>query len=308
MKSYYRIMLGKKSKYAQKGFEEGFIGADYGIALDLSNKLPEDWRAFNKEFIPVFMANNPGKTKIAAGLACGMLWTIAKGIQMGDIVLCPDGIGTYHVGEITSGYFYQPGDILPHRRSVRWLEKTINRADMSDALQHSTGSIGMLSNISAYGNEIEGLIGNSPVAPIITTDETIEDPATFAMEKHLEEFLVQNWSHTAIGKDFDIYKEDNELVGEQYPTDTGTIDILAISHDKKKLLVVELKRGRASDSVVGQIQRYMGYVKDELAEAGQQVHGVIIAMEDDQRIRRALSVAPNIEFYRYEVSFKLIKG
>jgi restriction system protein len=29
--------------------------------------------------------------------------------------------------------------------------------------------------------------------------------------------------------------------------------------------------------VLGQIQRYMGYVKDELAEADQQVKGVIIA-------------------------------
>jgi restriction system protein len=74
------------------------------------------------------------------------------------------------------------------------------------------------------------------------------------------------------------------------------------------LLVVELKRGRASDVVVGQIQRYMGYVKDELAEQGQQVKGVIIALEDDLKLRRALSVAQNIEFYRYQLSFKLVKG
>ena len=98
------------------------------------------------------------------------------------------------------------------------------------------------------------------------------------------------------------------MVGQQYPSDTGPIDILAISKDKKTLLVVELKRGRASDRVVGQIQRYMGYVKDELAEADQQVKGVIIALEDDLRIRRALSVAQNIEFYRYQLSFKLLKN
>jgi restriction system protein len=34
---------------------------------------------------------------------------------------------------------------------------------------------------------------------------------------------------------------------------------------------------------------------------------VIIALEDDQRIRRALAVTPNIEFFRYQISFKLIK-
>jgi len=94
--------------------------------------------------------------------------------------------------------------------------------------------------------------------------------------------------------------------GQQYPTDTGPIDILAISKDKARLLVVELKKGRASDAVVGQIQRYMGYVKEELAESGQSVEGVIIALEDDLRIKRALVVASGIRFYRYQVSFKLV--
>jgi restriction system protein len=72
--------------------------------------------------------------------------------------------------------------------------------------------------------------------------------------------------------------------------------------------VVELKKGRVSDNVVGQIQRYMGYVKDELAEENQQVKGVIIGLDDDLKIRRALSVTINIEFYRYQVSFKLFKN
>jgi restriction system protein len=91
-------------------------------------------------------------------------------------------------------------------------------------------------------------------------------------------------------------------------TDTGPIDIFAVSKDKKSLLVIELKKGRASDAVVGQILRYMGYVKEVLAENGQAVRGVIIALEDDLRIRRSLAVTSNIEFYRYQVSFKLVKG
>ena len=51
----------------------------------------------------------------------------------------------------------------------------------------------------------------------------------------------------------------------------------------------------------------MGYVKDELAEEDQKVRGVIIAFEDDTKIRRALSVAQNIDFYTYKVNFKLEK-
>ena len=42
-------------------------------------------------------------------------------------------------------------------------------------------------------------------------------------------------------------------------------------------------------------------------KASQSVRGVIIALEDDTRIRRALAMTPDISFYRYEVSFKLIK-
>jgi restriction system protein len=169
------------------------------------------------------------------------------------------------------------------------------------------GSIGTISDVSKYADEIEALIGNKPIQTIISTDETVEDPSTFALEKHLEDFLVQNWKQTLLGKEYDIYQEEGELVGQQFPTDTGAIDVLAISKDKKTLLVVELKKGRASDNVVGQIQRYMGYVKEELAEANQKVKGVIIAMEDDIRIKRALSVVNNIDFYKYQVSFKLHK-
>jgi len=109
-------------------------------------------------------------------------------------------------------------------------------------------------------------------------------------------------------KTYIIFEEDGEKVGQQYPTDTGPIDILAIRRDKKELLVIELKKGRASDIVVGQILRYMGYVLQELAEEDQKVKGVIIALEDDQRLRRALAASPPIEFYRYEVSFRLVKA
>jgi restriction system protein len=52
----------------------------------------------------------------------------------------------------------------------------------------------------------------------------------------------------------------------------------------------------------------MGYVLQELAEENQSVKGIIIALEDDNRIKRALAVAPNIDFYRYQVSFKLFKN
>lgn len=309
MKSYYRVMLGKKSAYAPECFAGGFIGTDFGITEDLSGKLPESWREFNQRYIPIYLQTHRDKSKIAAGLACGFLWTVSKGIQIGDLVLSPDGSGRYRVGEVTGGYNYAPGQILFHRRAVRWTDAYVDRADMSEGLRNSAGSIGTVSNLSRAGHheELEKLIGQTAAPTLVSTDASVEDPTVFALEKHLEDFLVQNWKHTELGKRYDLFEDENGT-GQQYPTDTGPIDILAISKDKKELLVLELKKGRASDSVVGQIQRYMGYVVEELAEDHQTVRGVIIALEDDQRIRRALRVAQNIEFFRYEVSFRLFKA
>ena len=309
MKNYFRVMLGAKSAYAALCREQGFIGADYQIAQDLSADLFDNWRDFNQKYRPIFLDAHPEKTMIGAGLACGALWTVAKGIQKGDIVLCPNGSGTYFVGEVASDYFYVPGQPLPHRRSVNWLAQTILRDDMSDALKNSTGSIGTVSTITSHAVEIEKLLGvqlNDPV--LVASDPDVEDAAAFAMEKHLEDFLVKNWAQTELGKDYDIYAEDGEPVGQQYPTDTGPMDLLAVKKDKSELLVVELKRGKASDVVVGQVLRYMGFVKEDLAESHQAVRGAIIALEDDLRIRRALAVTPSIQFFRYQISFKLLKG
>ena len=307
MKSYYRIMAGRQSRFAEQCHAEGYIGVDYGMDIDFTNKLPDNWRDFNKKYIPYYLEKNPDKSKVAAGLACGMIWTVSKGMQSGDVVLCPDGSGAYLAGEVSGDYVYRPDEILPHRRSIQWYPKKIERNGMSLELRRSTGSIGALSNVTKHAQEIESLLAGNRPPDLVSSDPTVEDPSVFALEQHLEDFLVHNWNQTELGKHYDIYEEDGELAGQQYQSDTGPIDILAISKDKKELLVVELKKGRASDSVVGQIQRYMGYVMEELADEDQTVKGIIIALEDDLRIKRALKVARNIDFYRYKVSFNLFK-
>lgn len=307
MKGYYRVMLGKQSVHAEACFADGFIGTDFGIVQDLTKKLPTEWRAFNREFVPIYLAAHPDKTKISAGLACGALWTVSKGIQKGDIVLCPDGTGKYRVGEVTGDYYYQPGEVLFHRRPVSWLNASIDRAAMSEALRNSTGSIGTVSNITQHHVELEQFLSGLSAPKLFSSDAAVEDPTAFAMEEHLEHFLVRNWAQTELGREYTIYEEDGQKA-QQYQTDTGPLDILAISKDRRRLLVVELKKGRASDAVVGQTLRYMSYVQDELAEDGQSVLGVIIALEDDAKIRRALSLTPAISFYRYQVSFKLVES
>ena len=122
----------------------------------------------------------------------------------------------------------------------------------------------------------------------------------FIKYKNILEFLPEK-------ENYDIY-EDEEVLGKQFPTDTGPIDILAVSKDKKEYLVIELKKGRASDSVVGQVQRYMGFIKEEFLEEGQRVRGAIIALENDLKVKRALSVTNDIDFYEYKINFDLVKS
>ncbi len=311
MRSYYRVMLGRSSVHAAECFSGGFIGTHFGILEDLTGKLPETWRPFNAAYIQVFLENNPDRSRVAAGLACGAIWTVSKGLRPGDVILSPDGTGRYRLGEIEGAYWYAEGQILPHRRNVNWHDVYIDRSAMSDALKGSTGSIGTYSDITGYALEIEALIGGMPApasAPMMTSEGLVEDPIAFGMEKHLEDFLVANWSQTELGRDYDIFTDEGEIVGQQYPTDTGPLDILAISKDRKRLLVVELKKGRASDAVVGQILRYMGFVKEDLAEEGQIVEGAVIALDDDHRIRRALAMVPSVSFFQYRVSFQLTKA
>ena len=135
------------------------------------------------------------------------------------------------------------------------------------------------------------------------TENNFTPKSSFLLEKHLEDYIIKNWGNIEINQNYDIHKENNKLC-TQYQTGSGPLDILAISKDKNEFLVIELKKGRASDIVLGQIQRYMGHIKKNLAE-NKSVKGLIIALEDDKNLKDALSVAPNIKFMKYEVSFKL---
>jgi len=302
MTNFYRLMLGQGSAFAEQCFEFGFIGVDFNINVDLSSDLADDWRDFNKLMIPRWMETHPDKTKVAAGLACGALWTVSKGIQRGDVVLSPDGNRRYRFGVVTGDYRFAQATDLPHQREIDWSQTYVNRDQLSQPLRNSLGSIGTVCNVTKYAEELTQYFdqGDSPAPP-----PAEQGVSNFQMEKHLEDFLIENWSGTHFGQDFNLFELNGEELGQQFLTDTGPLDILATSKDAKTLLVIELKKGRASDQVVGQILRYMSYIKEDIAGPDQIVKGAIVALEDDKRLRRALSMVPDVEFFRYEVSFSM---
>ena len=164
-----------------------------------------------------------------------------------------------------------------------------------------------LTVIRIDGSEIDNRLKDVGINPNATSEQSTGDPLVFALEKYLQEFLVSNWDRTDLGKDYKIYEvDDNKLAGSHYLTDTGQLDILAERRDGTGYLVVELKKDIAEDKVVGQVTRYMGFVQEVIASADQEVRGLVIAFDDSLRLRRSLSMVPNVEFLRYAVNFDLI--
>jgi hypothetical protein len=126
----------------------------------------------------------------------------------------------------------------------------------------------------------------------------------FYMESQLEDFLIENWDKSPLGKKYSLLEENGDLVSQQYNTDIGKIDILAKEKETDSYVVIELKKNQTSDDTVGQLARYMGWVEEHLSK-GVPPHGIIIAAKYDSRLSYAIKVIPNIEVFLYRVDFKL---
>jgi restriction system protein len=83
------------------------------------------------------------------------------------------------------------------------------------------------------------------------------------------------------------------------------MDILAFEPASKSFVVIELKKGRPADQVVGQILRYMGWVKKNLCKNGQSVKGLVICRDSDDKLSYALDMTNNIDVRYYHMSFDL---
>lgn len=197
-------MLGRNSCYADQCKEEGFIGADFDIHEDLTGHLYDDLREFNKEYIPKYQAIRPEKSNAVAGLSCGFLYTICKGLNIGDIVLSPDGKGSYYVGTIASDYYYVANEILPHRRKVTWSETTIKRSDMSVELRNSIGSIGTCSDATRFASEIESLLAEPNITIKISP----------VVQQQKVKPTKQNYLERDLHRLFCNYLRSNNIIGK----------------------------------------------------------------------------------------------
>jgi len=144
-----------------------------------------------------------------------------------------------------------------------------------------------------------------PGAPI--GGELRQTDYAFSLERHLQEFLHDNWEATEFGADWEIWKDEGgEECGVEFPCPSiGRIDILARHRRENRILVIELKRNQSNDQTVAQALRYMGWVKENLADSAASIEGIIISRSQDESLRLAISMTPMIKVMLYKVHFRL---
>jgi len=128
--------------------------------------------------------------------------------------------------------------------------------------------------------------------------------ASFELEGQLRDFIAHNLSRIPIsGRSLGLYTDQAGQNGMEYGTDVGRIDILTV--DKAgDFFVFELKLERGPDRALGQLARYMGWIKAHLA-GERQVFGVLVAKSIDEKLKYAVKVMPNVSLLEYEVEFRL---
>jgi endonuclease len=135
-------------------------------------------------------------------------------------------------------------------------------------------------------------------------DEPEESDPRFGLEYQLRDFLAQNIQSIDVdGKRLRLFVDPAGRDGIEYPTAVGPIDLLAVD-DAGAFFVFELKRARSPDHAMGQVTRYMGWVRQTIGR-DRDVNGVIVAKEISDALRYAVSVVPNVSLFEYQVEFTL---
>ncbi len=244
--------------------------------------------------------DKPPATK---ALYTNMIWAFYHEISPGDFIIARRGRKTLAgVGKVSRSAFYAPGKSPVHGHpnflEVSWQEQPCDKVFPDVVFPMHT--------LSEFSDEQFRSFLESSGAQSVSSEvpEALEDPNAFVLEKYLEDFIVSNF-HTIFKGELKIYEDAEGNDGQQYSTDIGPIDILSVEPKSKSFVVIELKKGRPSDQVIGQILRYMGWVKQNLCTSGQVVKGLIICRNPDPKLSYALEMTNNIDVRYYSVSFKL---
>ena len=89
----------------------------------------------------------------------------------------------------------------------------------------------------------------------------------------------------------------------EFPAGGRFIDILAVDA-QGHYVVIELKVSRGYERVMGQLLRYMAWVKHNF-DSGKKLRGMIVASEVTEDLVLAASLVPDVSLYKYEPALKV---
>lgn len=240
------------------------------------------------------------------GSSSHVIWNFYHNIQLGDMVLARRGrkkiaaVGTV----IKQAYFDKNKGREVDSKHSNYLD--VHWHDSPRNAEFDRIILGMQTVHEISASQYQDLVGEQQ-QPVIVNEpkQDIEDTTEFVLEKYLEDFIVSNFAGI-FRNELVLYRDPEEnVIGQQYATDVGTIDILAQDPKTGNFTVIELKKGRESDKVVGQTLRYMGWVQENLCRGGAIVKGMIICKDIDSKMAYALKMTNNVEVKLYRVDFAL---
>jgi len=142
-----------------------------------------------------------------------------------------------------------------------------------------------------------------PESSIVSEDAEDKKPGSqeFAYEKDLQSYLVNNLGILEPG--LSLYEEEG-IRGIEFPAGKRYIDILAIDKNND-FVVIELKVSKGYDRVVGQLLRYVSWIRKNLAVEHQKVRGIIIARNISLDLELACSELSDVQLFEYELTVNL---
>jgi hypothetical protein len=141
----------------------------------------------------------------------------------------------------------------------------------------------------------------SYIPEVDVDDRTDLEGREFAYESDLQNFLAKNIALIETG--LSLYEEEG-ITGIEFPVGNRRVDSLAVDKNNG-YVVIELKVSRGYDRVIGQLLRYMAWIKKYHAETDQKVRGVIVARDISEDLLLACSEIPDVELFEYELSISL---
>ena len=228
--------------------------------------------------------------------------------------------------DMAAAFALQPGEAFSRDRAIQWFAEhypNIKEGTVAAHLIRLSTNVRTRLHYSARDDGSDDLFfkidashfrlyeqGRDPVP--ITSGTPVPDEAEpsvsgpslsdeFAFEHDLRDYLARNLQ--ALEPGLRPY-QDEGITGVEFPVGGRFIDILAVD-SAGGYAVIELKVSKGYDRVVGQLLRYVNWIKQHHAEPGQKVRGIIVAKSISDDLQLACNGLPDVSLYEYKLSVEV---